>query len=322
MTPTDVTFSSAGVDCRAWHFAADDRFGGPGGRPVVVMAHGFGGTKDSGLQSFAERICTAGIDVFAFDFRGFGMSDGQPRQSISITRQIEDYHGAVAAARRLPGVDPERIGLWGVSLSGGHVLRVAADRRDVAAVIAMTPLTSGMAVSRAAVEHRDVWSAVKWTAQGIRSRITVARGEQPVLFPVVAPPGRPGALTLDGAYDSYLALAGPSWRNEVDSSVGLEVARIRTTAAAKRLRCPLLVQIADFDRYVPADSIARTAAHGRAQVHHYPCDHFDVWPGHDWFDKAVGDQVAFLTRTLATPAPGAGDLRTATNPGPPGSSRR
>jgi hypothetical protein len=59
------------------------------------------------------------------------------------------------------------------------------------------------------------------------------------------------------------------------------------------------VQIADFDRYVPADSVVKTAVHARAEVHHYPCDHFDVWPGHDWFEKVVGDQIAFLTRVFA-----------------------
>lgn len=65
----------------------------------------------------------------------------------------------------------------------------------------------------------------------------------------------------------------------------------------------MLVQIADFDRYVPAQSVVRTAAKGRAQVRHYPCDHFDVWPGHDWFDSVADHQAAFLARTLR-PAPG------------------
>ena len=58
------------------------------------------------------------------------------------------------------------------------------------------------------------------------------------------------------------------------------------------------MQIADFDRYVPAESVARTAVQGRGIVHHYPCDHFDVWPGHEWFDRAAADQVAFLRRSL------------------------
>jgi hypothetical protein len=105
-------------------------------------------------------------------------------------------------------------------------------------------------------------------------------------------------------------MAGPTWRNEIDSAVGLEISGIRSTAAAKRLRSRLLVQIADFGRYVPAESVARTAVHGRAEVHRYPCDHFDVWPGHGWFDKVASDQVAFLARAFApTPVPQAATAR-------------
>lgn len=299
MTHAELSFSSAGDRCRAWHFvAAADDFAGPAGRPVVVMAHGFGGTKDSGLEPFAERFSAAGLDVVAFDYRGFGASDGQPRQSVSVDRQLADYAAAVAAAQQLPGVDRTRVVLWGSSFSGSHVLRVAARCADVAAVIGMTPLTSGLAASRAAVAHRDVASALRWTLAGVKSRVAVAAGRPPTLMPLAARPGEAGALALDGAYDSYRAIAGPTWRNEVDSAIGMELVQIRTGAAAKALKCPVLIQIADFDRFVPANSVMKTAVQARAQVHHYPCDHFDVWPGHDWFDTAVADQVAFLTRTL------------------------
>lgn len=296
MTPHKITFASGDVTCSAWHFVGD----GQRPRPIVVMAHGFGGTKDSGLEPFARLFSAAGIDVLAFDYRGFGASEGKPRQSLSVRRQIGDYHAAIDSAKLLDGVDPRRIGLWGASFSGGHVLSVAAERDDVGAVISMTPLTSGLAVSRAAVKSRSIVTSLRWTLTGIKSWIVVKSGGAPTMMPLVAPVGEAGALALDGAYESYLALAGPTWRNEIDSAIGMEVVGVRTTPAAKRLRCPLLVQIADFDQYVPADAVAVTAAHGRAQVHRYPCDHFDVWPGHDWFDKAAEDQVAFLGRTLAT----------------------
>ncbi|MEW2483489.1 alpha/beta hydrolase [Mycobacterium sp. NPDC049093] len=299
MTYTELTFHSAGDRCSAWHFqAAGDGFAGPEGRPVVVMAHGFGGTKDSGLQPFAERFSAAGLDAVAFDYRGFGASEGQPRQSVSVERQMADYGAAIAAAQRLPGVDRRRVVLWGSSFSGSHVLRVAAQCTDVAAVIGMTPLTSGLAASRAAVAHRDVASALRWTVAGVKSRVAVAAGRQPTLMPLAAKPGEAGALALDGAYESYRAIAGPTWRNEVDSAIGMELVQIRTGAAAKALKCPVLIQIADFDRFVPANSVMKTAVQARAQVHHYPCDHFDVWSGHDWFDTAAEDQLSFLNRTL------------------------
>jgi pimeloyl-ACP methyl ester carboxylesterase len=300
VTRTDVPFTSHGVACAGWHFRSDSAaLTGPAGRPVVVMAHGFGGTMDSGLQPFAERLCDAGIDVLTFDYRGFGASDGEPRQTISIRRQQQDFHAAVDAARALDGVDTARIGLWGSSMSGAHVFQVAADRADVAAVIAMTPLTSGLAAGLASIGERSVLTALKWTADGMASKVAVRRGGKPRTMPLVARPGEVGALALDGAYESYTSMAGPTWRNEIDASVGLEIGAIRTTAAAKRMRARLLVQIADFDRYVPAESVAKTAVHGRAVVHHYPCDHFDVWPGHDWHARAAEDQVAFLRREFA-----------------------
>ncbi|MGE2712750.1 alpha/beta hydrolase [Mycolicibacterium litorale] len=302
MTATfdELSFTSMDTRCAGRHYrGGSDRLSGPYGRPVVVMAHGFGGTMDSGLGPFAERFCAAGADVLTFDYRGFGASDGQPRQSVSVNRQLQDFHAAVVAAQRLPGVDPVRVVLWGSSFSGSHVIRVAAARADVAAVIAMTPLTSGLAASRAAVAHRDVRSALRWTLTGLKSRISVAFGQAPSLMPLASEPGQPGALALAGAYESYLSIAGPTWRNEVDAAIGLELVKVRTAPSAKRIRVPLLVQIADFDRFVPAESVVRTAVQARAQVHHYPCDHFDVWPGHEWCDTAAADQVAFLERVFA-----------------------
>jgi dienelactone hydrolase len=295
MTYTSLTFRSGDTDCDAWHFRAS----GEAGRPVVVMAHGIAGTKDSGLEAFGQRLSDAGVDVLAFDYRGFGASKGEPRQTVSVTGQQDDYRAAIAAAQRLPGVDPRRVILWGVSFSGGHVLRVGADRTDIAGIIALTPLTSGLATGRLAVAQRDLISGVRWTAAGLKGRVAAVMGGSATFMPVVGRPGEAGALTLPGAYENYLSMAGPTWRNEIDAGVGLQLAMVRSSSAAKRLRCPLLVQIADFDRFVPAESIARVAERGRAEVHHYPCDHFDVWPGHDWFDKVVEHQVAFIGRALS-----------------------
>lgn len=294
MSYQELSFTSRGTRCSAWHFRA----AGEHSRPVVVMAHGFGGTKDSGLQPFAERFAAAGIDVFAFDYRGFGASEGHPRQTISLERQLADFHSAIAATADLPDVDRDRIALWGASMSGGHVLQVAGDRDDIAAVIALTPLTSGLAAGRAAIGERDVLTALRWTATGVRSKVSVARGGAATLMPIVGRPGEPGALTLSGAYESYLAMAGPTWRNQIDSSVGMELGRMSVKAAVRRITCPALVQIGDFDRFVPAGAVAKTAELARAQVHRYACDHFDVWPGNEWFDKTVEDQLVFLRRVL------------------------
>jgi pimeloyl-ACP methyl ester carboxylesterase len=262
------------------------------------MAHGLGGTKDSGLAPFAERLADAGLDVLAFDYRGFGASSGSPRQTVSGAGQVADYRAAMTAAARLPGVDAQRLVLWGVSLSGGHVLEAAADRRDVAAVVSLTPLVDGLAAGRHALASHRPSELVRSTVVGVRSRASAAIGRPAVMMPVVGRPGDVAALSLEGCYDDYLAIAGPTWRNEIDASVGLELGNLRPIRFAARIDCPTLVQIADFDRSAPPQAAAKAAFKARAEVRHYPCDHFDVWPGKPWFDPAVEHQVAFLTRVL------------------------
>jgi pimeloyl-ACP methyl ester carboxylesterase len=258
-----------------------------------VMAHGLAGTVDSGLVPFAEALAGAGLDVLAFDYRGFGISDGEPRQTVSMAGQLEDYRAAMAAAARLPGVDPRRLVLWGVSLAGGHVLAAAAHRDDVAAVVSLTPLVDGLAAGRHALAHHTPSAMARSTVVGLRSRFG-----RPRMMPVVARPGELGALTLEGCLEDYLAIAGPTWRNEVDATVGLELGSHRPGKQADLVRAPLLVQIADFDRSAPPRAAAKAAFAGRAQVRHYPCDHFDVWPGKGWHEPAVRHQVEFLQRVL------------------------
>ena len=299
MKHDEITFDSHGTTCAARHWTGvGSALETDAGRPVVVMAHGLAGTVDSGLVPFAEALAEAGMDVVAFDYRGFGASHGSPRQRVRVADQVDDYRAAVTAAQRLPGVDASRVVLWGVSLAGGHVLQVATGRDDVAAVVSLTPLVDGLAAARHAVGHHRPSTMLRSTVSGVRSRVSGARGGRPVTMPVVARPGEVGALTLEGCYEDYLSIAGPTWVNEVDADVALELGSRDAAKAAKQLRVPMLVQIADFDRSAPPRAAAKAAFNARAEVRHYPCDHFDVWPGKQWFDAASSHQVSFLTRVL------------------------
>ncbi|MEV0355598.1 alpha/beta fold hydrolase [Nocardia sp. NPDC050697] len=309
-----TAFDSAGVRCHAWHFrAADDRLAGPAGRPAVVMAHGFAGTKDSGLESFARHLAAAGAEVLAFDYRGFGASEGAPRQVISPAGQLADYRAALDAATRLPDVDPNRLVLWGVSMAGGTVLEAAAGRDDIAAVIALTPLVSGAAVERpaplpagAVPAAEPGWHRAGTTARllltAARDRWAAAAGRARITLPAVGEPGELALLTLPGATADYASIAGPTWRNEVAASIALDAIRSAPLRAAAEVRCPVLVQIADYDRYAPPSAAVKAAARARARVRHYPCDHFDVYPGKSRHELIREHQGRFLSQVLAPAA--------------------
>ena len=109
---------------------------------------------------------------------------------------------------------------------------------------------------------------------------------------------RSGIFTLPGALEDYLSIAGPTWVNQIAADVSLELGTRAPAKAAASLTCPVLVQIADFDQSAPPHAAAKAAFAAQAEVRHYPCDHFDVFPGKPFHEPAVQHAVSFLVRHL------------------------
>jgi fermentation-respiration switch protein FrsA (DUF1100 family) len=301
-----VSFLSGGTRCEGVHLPgdADDAFAGKnGGRPCVVLAHGFGGTVDSGLLPFAERFAAAGIDALAFDYRHFGSSEGDPRQLLSVPRQLEDYAAAITCARSMEGVDPDRIVVWGSSYAGGHVVPVAVADGRVAAVIAQVPAMDGAMALLNLAKYAGPGHLARLVLTGARDLAASLRGVPPVMVPVVGPPGSVAVMTTPDAEPGYRAIAGTSWRNEVAARILLRAGAYRPGLQADRLPCPILVQIADRDAVAPVKAAQDAAwrATGRAEVRTYPIGHFDIYMGAP-FEQAVADQLHFLRRHVGEPA--------------------
>ena len=140
MTRRDIAFDAEGVTLRGWFYPGE---GAQGPAGAVVMAHGFSAVKEMYLDAFAEVFAAAGLNALVFDNRNFGASDGEPRQEIDPWAQVRDYRHAITYASTLPEVDAGRIGIWGSSYSGGHVLVLGAIDRRVKAVVSQVPLISG-----------------------------------------------------------------------------------------------------------------------------------------------------------------------------------
>jgi len=90
----DITFNSFGTECAAWLYRPEAE----SPTPCVVMAHGFSGVREARLDAYAERFCKAGMAVLLFDYRHFGASAGEPRQLMSVQKQLQDWETAVSVA--------------------------------------------------------------------------------------------------------------------------------------------------------------------------------------------------------------------------------
>lgn len=301
ITPEDTEFDSHGVRCAAWRLpAASDALAGPRGRPCVVMGHGFGATRDAGLIPFAERFAEAGADVLVFDYRGYGTSDGSVRQDVNHARHRADYHSAIRHARETDGVDPERIVLWGSSYSGGHVVPVAARDGRVAAVISQGAAMDGLAALLEIRRYAGLGQLLRLTGHAVRDIAVSAVGRGPHLIPVVGPPGSLAAITAEDAEVGYKSIMGPTFRNEMHARGAIRIPLNRPVTAAKKVRAPMLVVVAERDNIAPpaaVRAVARKAGAG-AETLELPCGHFDIYTG-DMFERSAAAQVEFLTRTGA-----------------------
>ncbi|MCJ7712289.1 MAG: alpha/beta fold hydrolase, partial [Chloroflexi bacterium] len=113
----------------------------PSSRPcgVVVMAHGFSATIPMTMDKYAELFCERGLAALAFDHRGHGVSDGDPRGEINYWVQARGYTDAIDFVRAHPDLGQSPIALWGDSLSSRVALGIAALDDRVSALVCQVP---------------------------------------------------------------------------------------------------------------------------------------------------------------------------------------
>ncbi len=302
----DVAFSATdGTTLRGWYYRPEQT---GGNWPVVVMSHGFGAVKEMYLDVVADGLLGAGLGCLAYDHRGFGHSGGEPRQEIDPFLQVADARDAITYAGQLPGVDPTRLGVWGSSYSGGHVLVLAATDRRVRAVVSQVPTISG---ARNTLRRFPGDGIAEIHERFAADRAGRMRGEPPVMVPIV--PGLdPANVALTDGRDATRERVGNdfgawitgtpgdrlmTWRNEISLrslelyasyEPGIHIARIAPT--------PLLMISMTDDSVTPTDEIL--AAYERAcepkRLLLRPGGHFDVYGIHceaviaaarDWFTE-------------------------------------
>ena len=155
ISKTDISFLSDGTRVSATLFVPKQA-DSTEKLPAIAMAHGWGGEANH-LFRYAKKFAERGIFVLVFDYRGWGESDSRlinvknPNSNgyetieykglIDPLDQAEDYFSALNWLATDTRVDPNRIGLWGTSWSGGTIVYVAArDHRVKALVSQASPI--------------------------------------------------------------------------------------------------------------------------------------------------------------------------------------
>ncbi len=166
VTSRQVTFYSDGTPCYARIFFPKG-FTGQGKYPVVVVGHGIN-AQAVGIEKYGARFAERGLVAMTIDYRTYGYSSGDvlllepdtttdaravwekeariqvKRTNLNNFRETEDFRAAISYIQTEPGIDPQRIGIWGSSNGASVVLMVAALDSRVKAVVAQVGAVGGL----------------------------------------------------------------------------------------------------------------------------------------------------------------------------------
>ena len=289
---SDIAFDADGATLRGWLYRP---VASSSPAPVVVMAHGYNCLKEFYLDKYAALLAAAGHVVVAYDHRNFGDSDGEPRQELDPWVQVRDYRNAITYAQTLDGVDPSRVGVWGSSYAGGHVLVVGAIDRRVGCVVSQVPTISGWESTL----RRVAPPALAGQRQAFDAdRLGRFHGEKAATVPMVVDPAE-GGIASHASADAWEFFTGQhappedqwrfeKWRNEVtlrslelysEYEPGSFIERIAPT--------PLLMIVGDVDVVCPTDLAlgAFNRAREPKRLELIPGGHFSAYT--DQFDRAA-----------------------------------
>jgi len=284
----EITLFSEGTRIAADLFVPDDLPPGET-RPGILLCHGWAGPKAHLSATYAPYFCKAGFVCLTFDYRGWFDSDarlitpeGQPEvdedgtmtlratpvlEVVDPLDQNRDIHNVLDFLMEEEAVDEERIGLWGSSFGGGHVLYVAGTDPRIKAVVSQVP---GMGEPA----DEDGFVAPLREVQQLSAAMT--RG---ALHRVPRPLGQPESLKGTGDFRTI-------WR-------------WRPRVAAASIRVPTLILDQEEEEYGGRENSGLAARNAIRQAttveyHVFPGTHYDIYDknykegarmARDWFVK-------------------------------------
>ncbi|SKG69892.1 X-Pro dipeptidyl-peptidase (S15 family) [Mycobacteroides abscessus subsp. bolletii] len=297
---SDVVFHRDGISISAWHYRpGSDALRTEQGAPAVILGHGYGLTRDCGLQSYAERFSAAGLHAVVIDYSGFGASGGQHREVVRASAQVADFVAAIEGVRRIEGVDPDRVALWGTSYSGGLVIAAAAQDGNIAAIIAQVPNLDNRATMAYLIRHTPP-RRMGWLLSCIvRDVGRAVLRRDPFYIPANGHQGERAAYASDEAMAQLSRIVGPSWRNRVALRDFATVPMFRPVKKLSQLQCRVQLFACERDDLTPVEPTLRAARvlGGRAELHRYDTGHFGIYVD-PVFSQALAAQEKFLVAEL------------------------
>lgn len=233
---------------------------------AVVVAHPNGGSKDQVAGLYAQKLSEAGFVTIAFDARYQGESGGEPRRTDKPANRMGDIMGAVDFIQNYPGVDPERIGAFGICGGGGYTFATAQVDKRIKAVGTLSLFNTGD-VRRNGYMRTQMNNIAERQRESSLARQAEAAGAEPELAGFMNwTPEQAREIKVDLYRDGYFYYSvthkSPNAPGTYLKSSLMDMMAWDATDHAELIDQPLLIiagEIAD-SRYMSEEAFAKASA--------------------------------------------------------------
>ena len=251
-----VEFYSEGFKLRGDVYVPDD-LGSVEKRGGVVLCHGYTGVKDLYLPDNSAALNAAGYVAMTFDYKGWGESEG-PRSRLAPYGRVADVQAAMTFLGLQPEVDPDRIGIFGVSYGGATVTWVGAVDPRVRCIVSVVGIGNGARwMSR--VRRMDEWFDVLERSKVDRERRVTTGQSEFVERTEVLLPDRQSAELAAAARRGNPSAVNTIPLEYIDETLGFNPEWVADRVSPR----PILFITTDNDRLVPPEESEQLYAHAR-----------------------------------------------------------
>ena len=244
MNANPVTFHSEGYKLVGDLYAPGDlRPGEP--RPGIVLCHGYTGVKDLYLPDNARALVDAGYVVLAFDYKGWGESEG-PRTRLAPYSRVADVQAALTFLGAQEAVDESRLGIYGTSYGGATVVWTGAVDRRVQCVVSVVGIGHGERWMRS-VRRPDEWFDLLERSAADRIKRTTDGQSEFIDRDEILLPDRQSAALAAAARKNVPSALNTLPLEYVDETLGFHPEWVVDRIAPR----PVLFIATDDDRLVP-----------------------------------------------------------------------
>lgn len=296
----EVNIPSQGVQMRGWLYIPSERERTRS--PAIVTANALTAVKEITLPGYAERFASAGFVTLVFDYRFWGESDGEPRNQIIPYEMLQDVRNAITWLAEQPEVDPDRIGGWGVSLGGGHMLHLATFDRRLKAVVATATAVNSAATQEKQMGRQALQSIIAQLGQDRAQRFKT--GSLATYKTAWGKPGEDVLLPVEEAYDFYMnakRTVAPNFENQVTVQSFENLIEYDPDFAIN-LASPTAVLIVHAEKDVIPVELVRDVyarAEDPKKMVVFDCKHTDLYDKEPWITRSSNEAIEWFNRYLA-----------------------